>query len=71
MRGKDVTLYASARALARSFDRDRDRAPIAMREPPLILPWWCEGGCGGGYTDRGSFALGYCTRCGTPDPRRH
>lgn len=67
----NISSYPSARELARSWDRDRDRAPIAEREPPWVLPWWCVGGCGGGYTDRGSFELGYCTRCGSPDPRRN
>lgn len=65
-RSNAPALGLSALALARSWDRDRDRAPIAKREPPLIMPWICKP-CND-WTEEGSYALGACTRCLTPRP---
>lgn len=42
----------------------------ARREAPVIEPWRCDG-CAGMWTDRGSYAAGRCTRCGTERPIVH
>lgn len=60
-----VPSYPSALQWMRSLERDRDRAPIAKREPPLIMTQRCRT-CHGEWTEEGSYALGYCTRCHTP-----
>jgi hypothetical protein len=39
----------------------------AVREPSIVMPWICAA-CGGQWTEQGSYAVGRCTRCGTPRP---
>lgn len=67
-RGPKPTLHLSAEAMAASLERDRERAPHATRTRSVWETWWCSNPHCDGFTDRGSFAMQRCTRCGTPRP---
>lgn len=73
MRGAEPPRYVSA-GLADDLQLERPLPAHVVkyatkREPPIIEPWRCWGPCRGEWTDRGSYALKACTRCGTPRPK--